>query len=795
MNTDGKIKIKSLLMATAATAAAGMPVSGFAQEAEATGAKSGAIEEIVVTAQKREEKLEDVPLSLVAVTGATLERANVTDIAQLPRLVPNMNITQANLVSNLRMSIRGVGTSGNTAVDPSIGTFVDGIYVPRPGALVASFNDIAGVEVLRGPQGTLFGRNSTAGGILFRTNDPGTQLDGSLEAQAGNYGMQKYAGTIDLPASDKLSFRAAGLYDQMDGYAHDRYGSHDYGNGDTTAGRVGRKWDILENLKWTLKFDYSKIGGDGAVQYEIDPKTVTPLDATRLTAFTGGNPPDLYHPYDLKSNQRIVGSIDDHQWGVASNLAWDLAGGYSMRLLGGYRHWQDDQVDGDVVFLPLNLVTRTDNSDSKSQSYELQLISPVDKLFGGRLDYVAGLYYFQEDFSTGEDLAMGSDFCTHLVPAAQRPACNASGSKSDATHLDFSQNAKNYAIYSQANFRLLDPLTLVLGGRWTKDEKSGSFLQLVNNPFMISLRSPENTPLNLDDDYFTYRAGLNWKLNPDLMLFTSYSTGYKSGGFNSSGGTTYVTSPPPPHLLPPIDRVFKKETSNSLEAGVKSTLAGGTAHLNATLYRQNLQDFQDRAFDGVSFRVLNAGNLLDQGVEADGDVALGDHWRFFAAFAYLDAYFTKYPNGSCLPYPTQVNPKCTQNLKDATPTYSPEYTASGGAQVEGETGWHDTGFLVRSDLQYVGAQNVNAVNDNNPQAIQPAVVLLSARASLLFGAHRNYSLSAFGDNLTGVGYCSFKSYQTLNNSLGLNDPLTGGSVMRCGVAPPRTLGLAIKAKF
>jgi iron complex outermembrane recepter protein len=793
------IRSSSVAAAVAAVFASSQPAFAQDQTAPVAEAPAGGIEEIVVTAQKRTENLQDVPLSVAAFSGETLAKAGIDSVVDLPRLVPNLMLNRGNQVSNLRMSIRGVGAPGNSAMDPSVGTFVDGIYVPRPGSLVASFNDMAGVEVLRGPQGTLFGRNATVGGILFRTTDPTSNLGGSVEAQAGNYGMQKYSGMINVPAGDKLSFRLAGLYDSVDGYAKNRLDGKTFGSRDTTAGRLGMKWDITDTLNWTVKVDYSKIGGDGQVETEIDPATLTATSIARLTAFTHGNPPDLYDPFDRKSNQRIYGHLDDKNWGVASNLSWDLAGGYTVRLLSGYRDWQNDQVDGDVVWTPLDLVSRTGAYDSKSQSYELQLISPTDQLFGGRLDYVAGLYYFQEDFGIGETLGFGSQLCSTFVPAppAANASCVASPNKANAAVLDFNQSASNYAVYAQANVGLTDGLDLVLGGRWTKDDKSGSFVETINNPYAnaLKLRSAENQKLSVSDDDFTYRAGLNWKLNPDLLLFTSYSTGYKSGGFNSGGGWRSPT-------LPPLNREFKKETSDNIELGVKSTLADGKLRLNATAFRMNLNDFQDRAFDGTSFNVLNAGNLRNQGLEFDGEVQATDAIRLFGALGYLDSEFTKYPNASCLPYPAQVNPACVQDLKGKRPVYTPKYQGSVGAQVDGNFASHNLGYAFRTDLSYTDTTNINSINDNNKQGIQSSTTLLSMRYSLLFGERHNYTLSVFGDNLTDQGYCAFKTAQVLDTSIGtaatgrgLRDPVTGGTVMRCGVAPPRTYGVSIKAAF
>ena len=760
--------------------------AAHAQEAATPGqgTTAGGLEEVVVTAQKRVESIQDVPLSVAAVSGETLRRANVTSVLEVQKLVPNLIVTRSAQTANVRLNIRGIGAAGNTAVDPSIGTFVDGVYVPRPGSLFAAFNDLAGIEVLRGPQGTLFGRNSTVGGLLFRTASPSLDaLEGNVAAEFGSYGRQRYSGMINVPANDRLAFRAAAVEDSIDGWAKNRYDGETYGQRDTTGVRLGMAWDLTDALSWTVKFDYSDIRGDGAIEQELMPETITAAARTRLNQLFNNNPPDLEDPFDQRSNQRVIGDLDDEQWGVVNDLAWESEGGYTVRLLAGYRDWQNDQFESDVLFMPSDLVRRNGAYDSTSQSYELQFISPVDKLFGGRLDYVAGLYYFQEDFFIGEVLGFGANYCTTLVPVAQRPACVASPNKSNATDLRFDQDATNYAVYAQGNLGITDTVDLVLGARWTKDEKEGSFVQLRNNPFAAALRAPENTPLDKDDDELTYRVGLNWMPGDDLLLFTSYSTGYKSGGFNSGGGAVPLGQ----------KRVFDKETAENLELGVKSTLFDGALRLNATLFRMDLNDFQDRSFDGTSFVVRNAGNLRHQGLEFDGELRASDNIRLFAAAAYLDSEFTDYDTAPCLPYPAGVNPLCTQNLKGERAAFAPEWQGSVGLQLEGDIGdGGGLGYEFRTDLSYMGDLQVGGTTDNNPQTQQSSYALLSARYTMLFGSERRWSLSIFGENLTDVGFCGNKFYQTLDNTFQMRDPVTGGTGVRCVVGPPRSIGVGFR---
>ena len=683
----------------------------------------------------------------------------------------------------MRLTIRGVGASSNSAIDPSIGTFLDGVYVPRPGSLFGALNDIESAEVLRGPQGTLFGRNATVGGVLLRSVSPNDTFGGNAELQFGNYGQRQVAGALNLPVGDRLAFRLAGLRDERDGYAVNEYDNSEFADSKATALRLGMAWDVTESLNWTLKYDASELGGDGKAELEIDPSTLTAASRARLLLITGGNPPDLDDAFDRRSNQRILGGLDDDQWGVTSNLSWDLDSGYTVRLLSGYRSWENHQVESDVLFMPADFITRTGRYTSDSQSHELQFISPVDELFGGRFDYVAGLYYFQEDYFIGEQLGLGTDFC-RLVPAASRPACVASGNKATATVLEFDQDAENLAAYAQGNVGLTDTIDLVLGARWTKDDKTGSFVQRVNNPFGGLLRAPETVDLALDDDEFTYRVGLNWTPNSDLLVFGSFATGYKSGGFNSGGGNAVLGQ----------RRLFDKETSENYEVGAKWTFAEGRAHLNGTVFLMDLGDFQDRAFDGQSFNVINAGSIRNQGVEIDASYSPLDWLSLYASVGYLDAEFAEYDNASCLPYPALVA-NCTQDLEGATPVFAPEWQGSAGFQLQGDLGLADMGYLFRTDVSYMDDINVNQINDNNPQGVQSAYTLVSARFSLLFGSDRQFAVSLFGDNLTDEDYFTATVAQPFDNLLGLRDPVSLGTVMRGQVAEPRTYGVSFKVSF
>lgn len=197
---------KHLLLLTAASFAALAPAAALAQANASVG-----LEEVVVTAQKRAENVQDVPISVTAFSGETLKAAGIQDVRDLRRLTPSLYLATSSNTSNTRIMMRGIGTSGNTAVEPSVASFVDGVYIPRIGSLLSGLNDISSVEVLRGPQGTLFGRNASMGALLIRTTTPGQTFDGEATASIGNYGRQRLSASVNIPLAETIHTRISAL--------------------------------------------------------------------------------------------------------------------------------------------------------------------------------------------------------------------------------------------------------------------------------------------------------------------------------------------------------------------------------------------------------------------------------------------------------------------------------------------------------------------------------------------------------------------------------------------------------
>ena len=745
--------------------------------------------EIVVTAQKRAENVQDVPISIAAFSGDTLEENNVTNIEQLAKITPNFAVAKGAQTTYVRMSVRGIGAASNTTVEPSVAVFLDGAYVPHAGAAITSLLDMQSVEVLRGPQGTLFGRNASVGAVSFHTARPKLgDFSGEVTGEIGNGDRYKMSGYVNLPVGDNAAFRIAGSQQWFGGYWRNRLDGDQVGGTDDTVlrGSFRSEWGPVE---WLVRADYAKITGDGATNIDFDRDSVSDAQWAFFSGFLGAPDTDLN---DRTLNQHLTADVDDEQWGVNSTLAWDVGGGSTIRLINSYRDWSNEQLDGDVVFTPTPIVSRTGLFDSKAQNHELQFISPKDQWLDGRLDLVAGAYYFHEKYSQGELLHMNAEFCNKLVPAGPgRTACNnflAATGGTNATVQDIDQTVDSYAAYAQANFRFSDKLYATVGGRYTKDEKDGKYDQLTN-PFMATVRADEHLVLpGIKDSRFTYRMGLNYEPSPDHLFFASYSTGYKSAGYNSGAGSPSLTTVG--GIFRPERRVFDRETVDNWEVGAKSSFLDRRLTLNLTFYRMDIKGFQDRAFDGTSFTVRNAGELRHQGFEFDGIAKLGGGLTVYANVAYLDSEFTEYPNAANLP-----GLGGTQDLEGKPATFAPDWNGRIGFDWTGRIGSSGLNWALNSNLSFVSDQYGGLVNDANPQTIIDGYALLGARATLN-GPGDRWSVSLFGNNLTDKQYEAGNLYQFLEGSLGLrNGVFPGSTAVRRLHADPRSYGVAASFRF
>ena len=815
------------------------------------------IEEVVVTAQKRVEDIQDVPISITAISGNMIEDSGIDTLQDLGQYVPNLTLSKSSQVANNRIIMRGVGSVGNNAIDPSVAVFIDGIYYPRTASVVGSLNDLEMVEVLRGPQGTLFGRNASMGALNIRTRAPSDEFEGNIRASYGDYDHLKLSGALSGPLMDNVSGRVAVQYSDRDGYGDNAFttgGSNaEVGAWEDFSLRGKLNFLATDNLDISVIYDYAKVENQGSV-VEVNSATTLPaylgvlssvLSPSIATVLAGGSAPgplpNSADTFDYNLNQDHKDFADDEQWGVSLDITYDI-GEYTLRSITGYREWENTTFES-ALRLPADLFNRDTVYETDSLSQEFQLISPL----GGAIEYVAGVYYYDEEYTIDQNFDLGPDFCaaaTNLVAlqtfqgalaAGASPmaaavaglttlgplgapsstatnlgfACS-SGPQNNAVDGAFNQDVTSIAAYGQATFNVSDTVRLTGGLRFTDDSKSGTFSQLVPNVSVIALelRVPDVTPgLRFDDSKLTYMGNISWDMTDDIMLFATASSGYKSGGFNSDGGNRV------------LNRVFGSEEVENWEIGVKSVLWDNKAIANLTFFISEISNFQDRQFDGVNFDVQNVGELTQQGFELDLQLQPTDNLYSVIGVSYLDSEFGSFPNATALPAvvasvqaqnsainaANQVRaammlpllpliPPPTQSITGQSNHFSPEWQLSAMAEYSNTIPDMNLGWFIRGEYQYVADQNIGAETNQNPQGIQEGYSIVNARIGIR-SADESWELAGFVHNAFDEGYCQTMFNQPIGTTLGLVDATTLGGMQRCVLGNPQTFGVEAAYRF
>lgn len=733
------------------------------------------IEEVIVTAQKRSESIQEVPVSITAFSGGFIEENGLQTVEDVARLTPNFTIQSSAQATNNRIAIRGIGSVGNTAIEPSVGVYIDGVYYPRPGSVIGRLVDIETFEVLRGPQGTLFGRNTPVGALNITTRKPSQETEGRLEAGFGDYESYMVGASINGGLSENLAARLSFQYADRDGYGKNLFDGQDFGERDDLVARGKVLFDISERTSALLSVDYAEInaGGQGI---EVLNDTLTPRFLGTQNALYGDSP-RTKDSYDWTINQSHGDQLTDKQHGIALDIDHEFANGLTLRSITSYRDWEAVNAHVDVR-LAVDLLPADTKFQTETVSQEFQLTSPG----GQTIDWLAGAFYYSEDYHVTDSRDAGDGFCVPTIAAAVNPGVGAlclTFPQEGALTTDFDQTLESFAIFGQSTWNINDTLTATVGLRWTSDDKDGDFVSEVNNPVAGAFRAAESVlGMQREDSKTTGMANLSWFPVEGTMLFATYSTGYKSGGFNSQGGAAPLEAD---------RRIFGPEDTTNYELGIKSTLLGGSMTANATLYRTDMEDFQDRAFDGLSFVTLNAGELRQQGVEADINWLPTESLRLVLGISYLDSEYTDFEGAPSLPA------GMPQDLTGERRVFSPEW--QGSLAGDWTIPFGDTlEIFLGGSVSWIDEQNIGATSNNNPQSIQESYSLINARVGLR-SASGDWDVTLFGNNLTDEGYCQVIYDQAFGGPLGAVNPANNTSVQRCALGAPQTWNLRATYSF
>ncbi|RMF11564.1 MAG: TonB-dependent receptor [Alphaproteobacteria bacterium] len=723
------------------------------------------IEEILITSQKKASAtdVQSVPSAITAFDDRVIERTFALDMTDLGRLAPNTQLNPSGTFMGFaNYFIRGVGQSNTVrTVDPAVGAFMDGIYIGFGPASIATAFDLATVEVLRGPQGTLFGKNVTGGAVSVTSKRPTNEFGGYVKATYGRFDRVDIQGAINVPlVEDNLAIRLAGLTRTQNGYFKNELLDLTKPETDIAILRPSIRWTPNEDVDITLIGEYYRDrGGSSASQNlnsNINPRLVgaaqTPVPAIVQSVF-GYIPPD--DKYEV--NHNLQGYVDAEAYHFVLDANYDLGHG-TATLITGYRdvtYNTSTDFDGS----PFTVFHFPDNRESQNQfSAELRYASS----FSDWMEFTVGLYYFTQEFEIGER----RQFFGGGTPDNPIEITSAG--------LAFTDD-ESYAIFGQGSVDLTPDVSLIIGGRYTYEEK-----QITLCPFNAAVFDSLSlgdcpTVLNADDDWssFAPKVGIDWHGSDDILLYGSWSKGFRSGSFNSRA--------PFAEALGPVD----EETVSAFEVGMKGLFLDRRLRFNVAGFLSDYKDIQRTVSDTVIVngvaQVLqiprNAAEATIWGIEIETQYVAADGLTLDASIGYLNAEYDEFNNIDANRngvFEPEIDPQIAKELEfERVPeweftvgaTYEMAVTDRSNLRLRTSYGWRDSHFVDTL---------------NSPSVAVDSYGLLDA--SVTYDDYvGGWELSLFGRNLTNEKFHDFG--------------FDGGTHRAVWGGVPRTWGIELKAAF
>ncbi|RAN35389.1 TonB-dependent receptor [Hyphomonas pacifica] len=566
---------------------------------------------IVVVAQRREENLLDVPSSIAAVGSAQLEATSSQRVQDVANYVPNVDIASTSALG-ATLTIRGVGSSSrNIGFDSRAGLYIDGVYLGQSPALDQDLLGLERVEVLRGPQGTLFGKNNDAGAINLITKRPGNTFTGEAFARIGNLGQEQYAFRVSGPVTETVSASLAASSVKRDGYIRNITDGAETPSRDSQS--VRGQINIDDGGPFTLYLSADALFANDR------PNNGDPLTNSFGSALDTAAPTRnviSYTPGRIKDDDRTI-------WGVSAEASYELPSNHILKSITAYRETEfSTSFDADRSALDLLYVNYEDNYQQTSE--ELQLISPDD----GRFTYLVGLYLYSQDSDTKRD-ALGGALGGALGLAPGTGALSGGQLKTE-----------NAAIYGNIAYDILPKLEASLGLRWSWEKKTvdWSIDGSAAPAFGIATGTVDEDRVDRD---VSPTLTLTYRITPEVNTYARYSTGYKSGGYNLD----FISA-----SIFPDGVEFRKETVDNYEIGLKGAFFNNRATLNLSAFTADYTDYQVNQYRELGggqtvIAISNAGYVRSQGIEAEGMFHVSDDLRIQGGIGLLDTTFTDFPGG------------------------------------------------------------------------------------------------------------------------------------------------------
>ena len=766
------------------------------------------LEEIVVTAQQRSESLQDVPVSVAAVTAEKMSNAGIVDLQGLSELVPNFSINETGISTTV--TIRGISSGINPGFEQSVGIYNDGIFYGRDQLARIPMMDMERVEILRGPQGILFGKNSIAGAVSQVSAKPTDDFQGSVTAlYEPDHGEQDVRVVLSGPLSESFSGRIAILDRSLDGYVFNTVSGQDEQNEEEQVIRASLSWDVSDDMTANLKVSRSTFdtaGRNMEVYNSIGaPDHISVLNGIPSTAVA--SPVEAGLNYSADNNGHFS---DNEVSDVTLTVDWDMDG-FSLTSVTGFVEYEfDENCDCDFSGAAIFDAARQEEYEQFSQ--EFRFTSDL----GGDFDYIGGLFFQSTELNYKDQISLPSPTLIGDVLAGLAPSL-APFAPGASTDRSFNQEGDLWAVFAQGTYTLTDEVRVTVGGRYTSETKDADRTQqhkavaafggqyqpaVVADPIsgaynalwgIFAIEPYQTIVGKLDDSSFTPVVTVEWDANEDTMAYFTWTKGFKSGGFDArSNGhpDAAVNNAGNPISGNPITGSweFDREEATSIELGSKMTLADGAAELNVALYMTEYSDLQVSQFDGtLGFNVTNAGEATVQGLEADGRWAVSDNVTLTGSAAYLDFNYDKFPNSQC--YFGQVSDSADfAGLCDVSgerKEYTPELQANIGAAWMGEVG---EGLILSASADLVYMDDYIYASNLDPRTMQKATTQVSARIAIS-DSEGNWEVALLGRNLTDETVINFGGNTPLGGTL------TGGAGNSYYAFVNRPLNIALQAKY
>jgi iron complex outermembrane receptor protein len=697
-----------LAQAIAAALALGTSAHGYAADASGTSAQPVTLQAVTVTSTRREESLQKVPVAVTVVDGEQLERDNRTDIASIAQQVPTLNFRPNASNKDSSLFIRGVGTiSTSPGVEPTVATVVDGVVYGRPGQATLDLLDLERIEVLRGPQGTLFGKNASAGVLNVVTKEPSAETHGYIDQSfyTGNETRTRFGigGTL---VPDTLKGSLTTLFGSYDGNVDNKANGQEL-NGYNRKGARGKlEFTPNDDVKLTLIGDYMQNHSDAP--NGVISQSLTPAFANALAPVTASS-----------DNRRIESDyrthVDDTNKGLSAQLDWNL-GDYTLTSITAWRGWDNTQwQDGDrLATVSAAFPGTADKGDLSYDQYsqELRLASPK----GQFLEYVGGLFYMH-----------GNDKETYARTLTTTTAV-------DTGVANYSTTSNSYSAFGETTLNFTSRLRGIAGLRYTHDQLEYDHRRVSSSAATVSGIQPSTASSgSVDEDGWSGRLGVQYDLTDNVMAYLTYSRGYKGPAYNVFF-----------NMQPRDTGALKPETSNNWELGLKANAWDNRLTTNLALFHSEYDNYQANFYDTVAgqvvTRLINAGSVSTEGVEADYALQASRNLKFSGALAYTRARIDDF---SC---PAGAAAACNVNGKPLP--FSPDWKSYVRADYSIPL---DNGLDVELSTDYNWQSEVQYDISQNPDTKQGAYGIWNASVALA-DYNNGWRVALLAKNLTDKSY-------------------------------------------